>query len=246
MPNRLPDPSSGIQPSTLTTTGDILYASSAQVAARLAIGSTNQALGVTGGVPAYQASSKSTLTTTGDIIYASAANTPTRLGIGSTSQVLTVASGIPSWATPSTAAFRGCRVYKSANQSIANSTDTTVTWDLESFDTDGFHDNVTNNNRITIPAGLGGKYLVSINIGWAVNSTGARFHYLYLNALATILDYAGVAPNSGGAQRDVVSTIINLTAGDYLQVQVNQNSGGALNLASNEYYNNFSVVYLGA
>ena len=101
MPNRLPDPSGGIQPSTLTTTGDILYASSAQVAARLAIGSTNQALGVTGGVPAYQASSKSTLTTTGDIIYASAANTPARLGIGSSAQVLTVASGIPSWATAS-------------------------------------------------------------------------------------------------------------------------------------------------
>ena len=99
MPNRLPDPSGGIQPSTLTTTGDILYASSAQVAARLGIGSTNQALGVTGGVPAYQASSKSTLTTTGDIIYASAANTPARLGIGSSAQVLTVASGIPSWAT---------------------------------------------------------------------------------------------------------------------------------------------------
>jgi len=98
--NRLPDPNGGIQPSTLTTTGDILYASSAQVAARLAIGSTNQALGVTGGVPAYQASSKSTLTTTGDIIYASAANTPARLGIGSSAQVLTVASGVPSWATP--------------------------------------------------------------------------------------------------------------------------------------------------
>jgi hypothetical protein len=84
----------------LTTTGDTIYSSSGTTPARLGIGSTNQVLGVTGGIPAWQASSKSTLTTTGDTLYASAANTPARLGIGSTGQVLTVASGIPSWATP--------------------------------------------------------------------------------------------------------------------------------------------------
>lgn len=94
-----PVPFSGIQETKLTTTGDTLYASAANTAARLGVGSTNQVLGVTGGVPAWQASSKSTLTTTGDTMYASAANTPARLGIGTTGQVLTVASGLPSWAT---------------------------------------------------------------------------------------------------------------------------------------------------
>ena len=39
--------------STLTTTGDILYASSANTLARLGIGSTGQALTVSGGVPAW-------------------------------------------------------------------------------------------------------------------------------------------------------------------------------------------------
>jgi len=83
----------------LTTTGDTIYSSSGTTAARLGIGSTNQALGVTGGIPAWQASSKSTLTTTGDVMYASAANTPAALAIGTTGQILTVASGLPSWAT---------------------------------------------------------------------------------------------------------------------------------------------------
>lgn len=87
----------------LTTTGDTIYSSSGTTPARLGIGSTDQALGITGGIPAWQASSKSTLTTTGDTMYASAANTPARLGIGSTGQVLTVAAGLPSWATPATA-----------------------------------------------------------------------------------------------------------------------------------------------
>lgn len=98
--NRVPDGNGGIAPSILTTTGDILYASAAQVPARLAVGSANQALGVSGGIPAWQASPQSTLTTTGDIMYASAANTPARLAVGSTSQVLTVAGGVPTWAAP--------------------------------------------------------------------------------------------------------------------------------------------------
>lgn len=87
-------------PKTLTTTtGDIIYASSANTPARLGIGSTDQVLTVVGGVPAYANGSKKTLTTTGDLLYASAANTLARLGIGSTGQVLTVAGGVPTWAT---------------------------------------------------------------------------------------------------------------------------------------------------
>lgn len=43
--------------STLTTTGDILYASSANTLARLGIGTANQVLTVSGGVPAWSSSS---------------------------------------------------------------------------------------------------------------------------------------------------------------------------------------------
>lgn len=51
--NRVPDGNGGIAPSVLTTTGDILYASAAQVPARLAVGSTSQVLTVAGGVPTW-------------------------------------------------------------------------------------------------------------------------------------------------------------------------------------------------
>jgi hypothetical protein len=89
--------------STATTNGDILYGTGSGALQRLGIGSTNQVLGVTSGVPAYQASSKSTLTTTGDILYASAANTPARLAAGTSGYVLTSggASTAPSWAAAS-------------------------------------------------------------------------------------------------------------------------------------------------
>lgn len=44
-----------IQKATLTTTGDVLYASAASTPARLGIGSTNQVLTVSGGLPVWAA-----------------------------------------------------------------------------------------------------------------------------------------------------------------------------------------------
>jgi hypothetical protein len=109
----------------LTTTGDTIYSSSGTTPARLGIGSTNQALGITAGIPAWQASSKSTLTTTGDTMYASAANTPARLGIGTTGQILTVASGVPAWATASSGAMSVVK----ARTTFTNVATTTTTFD---------------------------------------------------------------------------------------------------------------------
>jgi hypothetical protein len=85
----------------ITTNGDLIYGTGSGTFNRLGIGSTNQTLKVTAGIPVWGASSTSVLTTTGDSLYASAANTLQRLGIGSTGQVLTVAGGVPSWSTPS-------------------------------------------------------------------------------------------------------------------------------------------------
>jgi len=48
--------------STLTTTGDIYYASSANTPARLGIGSTDQVLKVTGGIPAWATPASGALT----------------------------------------------------------------------------------------------------------------------------------------------------------------------------------------
>jgi len=48
-----PTPLSGIQETKLTTTGDTLYASAANTAARLAVGSTGQVLTVASGLPSW-------------------------------------------------------------------------------------------------------------------------------------------------------------------------------------------------
>jgi hypothetical protein len=100
---RIPSVEGGIQPTLLTTKGDIIVATGNATLVRQGVGTNNQVLmadsAQADGVK-YANEATATLTTTGDTLYASGANTLARLAIGSTSQVLTVAGGVPTWATP--------------------------------------------------------------------------------------------------------------------------------------------------
>ena len=59
---RIPNIEGGIQPTLLTTTGDIMYASSANNPARLGIGSSAQVLTVAAGVPSWATPSSGGMT----------------------------------------------------------------------------------------------------------------------------------------------------------------------------------------
>jgi hypothetical protein len=100
---RIPSVEGGIQPTLLTTKGDIIVATGNATLVRQGVGSNNQVLmadsAQADGVK-WANEATATLTTTGDTLYASAANTPARLAVGSTGQVLTVSGGVPTWATP--------------------------------------------------------------------------------------------------------------------------------------------------
>ena len=183
-------------------------------------------------------------TTLGDIEYRSAtANTNARLGIGSTGQVLTVAGGLPSWATPAsgTPSFVGCSLTKTGDQSTSNNTLTNITWDSELFDTSGFHDNSTNNTRITIPSGKAGKYLFISVITWAANSSGYRESRFTKNNNAVA--YYNIPPTSSGEPSTVAIAILDLAVGDYIETKVEQSSGGSLNV---KLVSLFQCQYLGA
>ena len=193
------------------------------------------------------------LTTKGDLFTFSTVDA--RLGVGTKGQTLvadsTASTGLK-WATPSSPAFVGCRLYKSANQSISNNSLTTVTWSSESIDTNAFHDTSTNTDRITIPTGYGGKYLVTWRITWNGATSGYRYHTLNQNAGATILSRVD-APTSFSASNAAsvtMSDIYSFSAGDYINVQCYQNSGGAIDILSDAGFvagcTVFAVQYLGA
>ena len=188
------------------------------------------------------------LTTTGDTYYASAAGTPARLGIGSTAQVLTVAAGVPSWATPASGTtFVGCSLKKSTSQSVADNTVTAMTWDQEVFDTDGFHSVVTNTDRITIPTGKGGYYLVTCVLYF--NDTDAdtwRDVRIYKNGSNTMA--TRIPGSNQSAKAPAISDIFALSAGDYIQAYAVQASGASVDVysANDQVQTRFAVAYLGA
>ena len=184
------------------------------------------------------------LTTTGDIMYASSASNPARLGIGTTGQVLTVAGGVPSWASASTN-FVGCSLYSTAGQAISSSVTTAVTFANEHIDTDAFHSTVTNTDRITIPSGKDGKYLIYGQVRYDTNSTGRRIVYIQLN---NTTDLAVGEDTPGASTKTTVKTsiIYTLTAGDYVRLNTYQTQGTSQSLLTDDGSVLFGLVYLGA
>lgn len=132
-----------------------------------------------------------------------------------------------------TSAFHGASVSTSAAASISNSTVTMVPFDTEDYDTDGFHDNVTNNTRLTIPAGLGSQYYkFTAWIPWAANNTvSRRFVTIIKNGTTIVARSEIMSEGSGSGEINNTLSIEDFTAdGDYYECQAFQNSGGPLNI----------------
>jgi hypothetical protein len=131
---------------------------------------------------------------------------------------------------PSSEPWRGARAYRTADLSIANNTTTVVTWQAEDLDTDAIWSGGAP-TRMTVPASVT-KVRVTANIRWAANATGPRFAFFLKNGVTFRgcgMSVIG-ADTSTGHSQNIVSAVIEVTAGDYFEVGVFQVSGGALNL----------------
>jgi uncharacterized protein YjlB len=124
---------------------------------------------------------------------------------------------------------RGALVTKSANQSIANSTSTAITWDQETYDSDNLHDNATNNSRMTVPAGVTHVRL-DASITFAVHGTGYRTVYFYKNG-TTIVSRIQIDPSAtADTMMSLSSQVLEVVEGDYFEVWVKHTRGAALNV----------------
>jgi hypothetical protein len=192
----------------------------------------------------------------GDLIAATAADTASRLAVGTNGQVLTADSAETTglkWATPasSTPTFVGCMLRKTdSTQAIATSTYVVVTFDNEIIDTDGFHSDVTNNERITIPTGKGGKYLVTGALHYQADATNTRRVFLTKNGavgVGTSIADQRTGGFIGAPTEAVFSIIVDLSAGDYIQLNAFQDSGISRNIIGfPTAFCYFSATYLGA
>ena len=201
----------------------------------------------TGPIPVVTNTMATAIDAEGDLIIGDAADAFQRLAIGSNTHVLTVDTSVDGkikWAAPAGSTFAGCSLSKSAAQSVSNATWTAISWDLENYDTDAFHDVSTNNTRITIPAGKGGKYLIAANLYTPANSAGSRL--LKYTKNGTDSYYGNWGPASAVHSTSIVgSQVFNLTAGDYIEVAIYQDTGTSINVNSG-IESTFTATYLGA
>lgn len=95
-------------------------------------------------------------------------------------------------------------------------------------DTDGFHDPGSNPDRITVPAGLGGFYAFAGQATIAGNSTGSRQMRLMINgSSARSLCYIPLTGSTVAAVLPI-SEVVELAAGDYVQLQIQSTASVAL------------------
>jgi hypothetical protein len=145
-------------------------------------------------------------------------------------------------------AMAGCRVYNSAAISVGTATNVALTFDSERYDTDGFHSTSTNTGRLTVPAGLAGKYEIFMTVAWQANAdSNMRALQVRLNGATYIAIDNGPALNSGAQPtRQVISTTYDLAVGEYVEIVAHQISGVTLNvLAAGNYTPEFGMQRIG-
>jgi hypothetical protein len=127
----------------------------------------------------------------------------------------------------------GGRVRASTNFSIPGGSQVNDNaWDTEDWDSDDVH-NTTLQNRLII--NTAGKYFVGATIPWA--STGGasgnqkRAHLLHNRAPAVITEVARVQERGIAGESNIltIETIYDCLPGDYFQIEVFQDTGGAVN-----------------
>lgn len=125
------------------------------------------------------------------------------------------------------------RVYKSADQVMADQLDYfSVSFNSEDFDNLDLHDTVTNNDRLTIPSGMGGVYEVSVMLQFS-GFTGASFFWVFIEKNGTTPLVRTSSGRSGtpavaDAEGELVLAMpqVELLSGDYLRLMAGRNDIG--------------------
>jgi hypothetical protein len=211
----------------------------------VASGATGDIEGVTAGIGISGGGTSGTVTVTnsmataidakGDLVAGTGADTFAKLTVGANDTVLTAdstaATGLKWAAAAGGSSFVGAKATSSSSTSATNGTWVAIAFQTEDFDTNTFHDNSTNNTRITIPSGKAGKYLFigAGGLTGAGGGTGRRFLTLYKNGSQIAATQLEFTASSLAVMQLQTTAILDLAVSDYIELYILQTSGSAIN-----------------
>jgi len=131
----------------------------------------------------------------------------------------------------------------SSNQSISDNGWNKVICDTEVIDSDSAYDPST--GRFTVPSGKGGQYTFSTAVDTAgLNSGAICLAVLYLNGSFSALGMGKFQSAASNEDGPVTTTFMrSLSAGDYVELYMYQNSGSAQNTrAGRTYFGGYRII----
>jgi len=146
--------------------------------------------------------------------------------------------------TLSLAAIPAARVKATTPIAIAHDTLTMLPLDAEEFDTAALHD-PSLSSRLVAP--IDGIYAVSGHVSWPLGAQGSRDLYLTANIGIVFQRLASSSmPGSGvGQTEQSISTIVQLSAGDFVQLEVRQTSGNTEIVQVSDHGPTLTMAWLG-
>lgn len=144
--------------------------------------------------------------------------------------------------TEHSAALPGARATSTTALTQSTNSFNTLAFNSERYDTGGIHSNVTNNSRLTAPAD--GLYLATAHVEFESNTTGTRTLIIRKNDLGAGSVARQDTPGDGLTGLSI-ATVVSLADGDFLEVEVRQDSGGTIDVnKSGEQSPEFSLTWL--
>lgn len=128
-----------------------------------------------------------------------------------------------------TAAYNGAVANNSVGQHITAFTTGFIGCDQSSIDTNSYHDNVTNNSRMTVPSGVG-KVRFSVNFSFSPSVVGDEYGCFVLKNGAGNMGGLGgaIVGDTFGGSFTFTTPLALCSPGDYFQVQVTNGGTGTI------------------
>jgi len=138
----------------------------------------------------------------------------------------------------------GAYAYRTTAQSISSASWATMSWSTTAYDTDSLW-SVGSPTRLTVPTGKGGLWQIQWNVRWNIITVNnvRIMSWPVVNATAQTAWMTENSTSTSQYQTSGATVNYNLSAGDYIEIQVYQDTGAAVNIRASENF--FGLYYLG-